>query len=128
MVFRRTPPVLISMSLRRQMLDAIRMGFWPGTRFVLDASESRHALPFARAAADFRLWPAGAKVRIGRSVLDALHPVAVAAVADICGRHTGRPVREFSQPAEGNVLAAAHLADWLLACASVRAGGFPSEK
>jgi len=129
MVLRRTPrPILISMSSRRHLLDAIGLRLWPGTRFVLHPSESRHTIPFVRAVADPRLWPVGAEVHIGRSVLDGFHPVALAAIANICARHTGKPVQLSTQLTEKDSLDAAHLADWLLTCAAAPSGSFPTEK
>jgi SAM-dependent methyltransferase len=105
------------------------MRIWPGTRFVLQPSGSGRAIPFVRAAADFRFWPAGAEARIGRSVVKDLHPLALAAVEEICARRTNKPLRQCLAARAGRQgPAAKHLADWLLAHASRQAKEFPSEK
>jgi 2-polyprenyl-3-methyl-5-hydroxy-6-metoxy-1,4-benzoquinol methylase len=113
----------------RRLLDAIRLGVWPRKTLVLQPSGKLGGTPFVRAAADALLWPANVESRIGRSVVGNIHPVALAAVAEICARRTNRPSPEGSaSETDRQSKAAAHLADWLLAYASHQAKGFPSEK
>lgn len=113
---------------RQRPRDALRLRIWPRKTFLMQPSGRPGETSFVRAAANQSLWPPGVEARIGRSVRENLHPIALAAVMEICGRRTQKPLREHVE-AEGdwNRKGSGHLAEWLLACAST-AAGFPTEQ